>query len=40
MLPIIAGSFLAEGKIVGKHWGERFLQHHMLETIISRQLDC
>ena len=40
MLPVIAGSFLAEGRVVGKHWGERFLQHHGLETIMSRQLDC
>ena len=40
MLPAMAGSFLAEGRVIGKHWGERFLQRHGLETIMSRQLDC
>ena len=40
MLPTIANSFLAEGGVVGKYWGERFMQRHELHSIISRQLDC
>jgi hypothetical protein len=36
ILPVIAGSFLAEGRVVGKYWRERFLQRHGLETIMSR----
>jgi len=36
MLPAIVGLFLAEGRVVGKHWGERFLQRYGLDTIISR----
>ena len=40
MLPTMASSFLAEGKVVGKHWGVKFIQRHGLYTIMSRQLDC
>jgi uncharacterized protein YciI len=40
MLPMMANSFLAEGRVVGKHWGGKFIQRHGLYTIMSRQLDC
>ena len=40
MLPTMASSFLAEGRVIGKHWGVKFIQRHGLYTIMSRQLDC